>query len=120
MNRESQQAYDADHETGSMALAVRDISKIVEETIYVMFPDLRPHPATCDCDDCHYCHDAKCMRPNCVARRDTRPVRVRYGRMPKEEKVDRAAMDAGRAAGRQVDLSNSASDRIGGRKGLNG
>lgn len=118
MNRESQQAYDADHETGSMALAVRDISKIVEETIYVMYPDLRPHPSGCDCDIHHYCHDANCMRPNCVARRDTRPVRVRYGRMPKEEKVDRAAVDAGRTAGRQVDLSNSASDRISGQKGL--
>jgi hypothetical protein len=118
MRRESEASYDADHKAGSMALAVRDIAKIVEETIYVMYPDLRPHPSGCDCDIHHYCHDANCMRPNCVARRDYRPVRV-SGRMPKAEKVDRAAVDAGRASGRQVDLSNSASDRIGGQKGLN-
>lgn len=116
MRRESEQAYDAEHEAGSMSLAVRDITKIVNETVWNFYPDLRPHPSDCDCDTCHYCHDANCMRPNCVARRDFKPIKTR-ARAPKEEKVDWAARDAGRAAGRAVNLSNNPSERLGDDKG---
>lgn len=111
MNRNSKAAYDEQHEAGSAAVAIRDIRKVVEEEVYILFPDLRPHPSDCDRDDCHWCHDAKCRRSNCVARRDWRPVRTR-GRAPKEEREDWAAIDAGRAAGQAVNLSNKPTDRI--------
>jgi hypothetical protein len=116
MRRESESAYDGDHEAGSMALAVRDIGKIVDEIVWQTYPDLRPHPSNCDCNACHYCFDSKCQRPNCVARRDYKPIRTR-ARAPKEEKVDWAARDAGRAAGREVNLSNQPSERISNQKG---
>jgi hypothetical protein len=115
MRRESESAYDSDHTAGSMELAVRDIAKIVRETVYVIFPELRPHPSDCDCDKCHYCHDAYCRRPNCVARRDQRPMRIRTTPV---EKVDQEAVSAGRSAGREVNLSNQPSERLGAQKGL--
>lgn len=115
MSGESQEAYDKDHEAGSMSLAVRDIAKIVQETVYNLFPDLRPHPADCDCDLHHSCYNANCQRPNCVARRDWTPMRVRFS-APKPERVDYEAQQAGRAAGREVNLSNNPSERIAGQK----
>lgn len=119
MNRDSTEAYDADHKAGSMAVAVRDISKIVQETVYQLFPDLRPHPTGCDCDDCHWCYDARCQRRNCIVRRSWVPMRTgRRAAAPKAEKIDYAAQQAGRAAGREVNLSNNPSERIGGQKEL--
>jgi hypothetical protein len=111
MRNETETAYDATHSTGSMELAVRDIKKVVEEEVYKLFPDLRPHPSDCDCDLHHLCYDATCNRPNCRARRDRKPVRIRYRATP-QEKVDQAAVDAGRSAGREVNLSNKPDARI--------
>lgn len=117
MRKSTESAYDSEHEAGSMAIAIRDIEKIVEEAVFLQFPDLRPHPSGCNCDNCHWCHDANCDRPNCVARRDWNPIRTR-SRAPKPEKVDWAAQDAGRSAGRSVQLSNNPDKRIGGQKEL--
>ena len=39
-------------QTGSMALALRDIKEQAMEAFYEDFPDLRPHPADCTCSDC--------------------------------------------------------------------
>lgn len=38
--------------TGSMELVLRDIAKMAEEALFDAFPDLRPHPADCDCKEC--------------------------------------------------------------------
>lgn len=38
--------------TGSMELALRDISLVVTEAMYEMFPDMRPHEAGCKCARC--------------------------------------------------------------------
>lgn len=116
MKRESQKAYDNEHESGSMALAVRDIEQIIKDMMYEIWPDLKPpppHPDDCDCDSCHDCDDPKCQRYWCKQKR--KPVRYRSRAQPK---IDRAAREAGRQAGREVNLSNSPSDRIGNRKGL--
>lgn len=119
MNQNSVESYDSDHEAGSMAVAVRDIAKIVQETVYQLFPDLRPHPVGCDCDTHHTCYDANCQRPNCVSRRDWKPTLTgRRASAPREEKIDYEAQQAGRAAGREVNLSNNPSERIGGQKEL--
>lgn len=119
MSTDTRDSYDEEHEAGSMAVAIRDIAKIVEETVYQLFPDLRPHPVGCDCDNCHWCYDAYCQRSHCVARRDWKPMRTgRRAAAPKQERVDYEAQQAGRAAGREVNLSNNPSERIGGQKEL--
>ena len=35
-----------------MEVALRDISVVVREAMYDFFPDMRPHPANCQCDKC--------------------------------------------------------------------
>lgn len=110
MRRESERAYDADHETGSMALAVRDIREVINEFLYNEYPDLRPHPRDCDCDKCHSCQDPKCQRANCVAAR--KPIRVRSRRERGLSASEYAAQQAGRAAGRTVDLANNSDRRV--------
>lgn len=40
-------------ETGSMALAIRDITDLAKELMYMEFPNLRPHPVGCTCDRCN-------------------------------------------------------------------
>lgn len=115
MRRASEQAYDEGHSAGSMALAVRDMKEVILEAVYVEFPDLRPHPADCECDACHTtkCRDPKCSRPRCVARR--KPVRYRSVAQPK---IDYAAREAGRAAGAKANISNNPGERIGNRRSL--
>lgn len=118
MAGESRRAYDETHESGSMEVAIRDIRVVIDEMMYAEWPDLRPHPPTCDCDDCHRCQNPNCKRPRCVAAR--KPIRVRRGAAPRE-KIDEAARQAGREAGSRVSLSNKPSERIGGnRPGLPG
>jgi hypothetical protein len=116
MNEDIRRDYDAAHSSGSMELAVRDIRIVVQEMVWDTWPDLRPHPSNCDCDDCHRCHDANCQRRNCVAARDWKPTRTRM-RASKEEKVNWEARAAGRAEGAKVNLSNKPDSRIGGSRG---
>lgn len=115
MRRAQETAYDADHKAGSMNLVMRDIKQVVKEAVWDFFPDLRPHPADCDCDRCHRCSDPKCNRTNCRIARQ--PVRYRSVAGPK---IDYAAREAGRAAGRKADISASPHTRVGGRKGIEG
>lgn len=39
-------------QTGSMALALRDIDELAKEALWDDFPDLRPHPVDCTCQPC--------------------------------------------------------------------
>jgi hypothetical protein len=103
MRRESEGSYDASHEGNSAALAVRDIRQVVKEAMWDFFPDFRPHPEDCECDDCHTrkCEDPDCKRPRCVAKR--KPVKYRSsGRA--QRAIDYAARAAGQQAGREASL----------------
>jgi hypothetical protein len=108
MARGSEEAYSkSDSPSDSFALAIRDIKQQVQEALWDFFPDLRPHPANCDCPNCHYrkCNDSDCQRPMCVERR--KPVkasRVRSRKIP-ERAVDHQAIAAGREAGRKAKLT---------------
>lgn len=113
MREETETSYDATHAAGSMDLVVRDIRAQVLEAMYQAFPDLRPHPADCDCDSCHFCRDPKCQRRACVEAR--KPIRFRSSAGPK---IDHAAREAGREAGRRAQITNNPSERIGGRREL--
>jgi hypothetical protein len=105
MRRESEQSYDAAHTGNSAALALRDINALVKEALWEFFPDLRPHPANCECDNCHTakCNDPKCSRPRCVARR--KPVRYKTD----TRKIDWSARNAGARAGAEANLHGNPS-----------
>jgi len=60
-------------ETGSMALAIRDITDLAREMMYEDFPDDRPHPEDCDCDYHHRCNNINCTRPGCHERQCQNP-----------------------------------------------
>jgi hypothetical protein len=62
-------------EGDSMSLAIIDITDLSREAMWEDFPELRPHPADCDCDRCHRCSDPDCQRPRCKAART--PVKTR-------------------------------------------
>lgn len=100
--------------TGSMALALRDIRLVVQDAMWDLFPDMRPHPDDCDCDHCHVCDDQNCMRPRCKASRSKRaPARVQTVR------ISRDAERAGMAAGAKVQIISDAS-QLRGTKGTIG
>jgi hypothetical protein len=74
--------------TGSgMELAIRDIRKQAEESLYQDFPDLRPHPVDCPCKTC------------VAARKPTRRRSVSRGRQ-----IDWAAQTKGSQAGEQATI----------------
>ncbi len=112
MRRAQRKEYDAGHKAGGMELVVKDIKDMIKEFMFEEFPDMRPHPPECECATCHYmkCRDLKCQRPMCVQGR--KPVRYRA---EKQGKVDFAAMDAGREAGKKVRLDNGAANVSGGK-----
>jgi hypothetical protein len=103
MRNESEKQYDAGHTGNSAALAIRDIQVVVREALWEFYPDLKPHPADCDCATCHArkCNDPNCQRPACVERR--KPVRYRSSGAS-QRKIDWAARSAGAAAGREANL----------------
>lgn len=89
--------------TGSNAIALRDIRDIVNEAMYLLFPDLRPHPEGCDCDVHHTCSDKNCKRPNCrLARSKRMPARM------KEYAYDPSVVRRGQQAGREVTILSDA------------
>jgi hypothetical protein len=98
MRSAQETSYDAEHEAGSAALAIRDIRDVVAEAVFEFFPDLRPHPEDCTC--------AVCER-----RRSQKLKPVRYRRDTRV--VDYAARAAGRDAGSKVNISNPAGKRVG-------
>lgn len=84
-------------QTGSTALALRDIEDLAREAMYEDFPELRPHPEDCDCDSCHRCDDPECTRTGCVARR--KPVKYRG---PQGRRMVGAGLVAGKDAGEKA------------------
>jgi hypothetical protein len=90
-------------ETGSMALALRDITELAKELMWDEFPELRPHPPECDCDSCHAmkCSDPNCQRPRCVERR--KPVKLSYAKTRYRE-LNYTALARGSKAGRDVNV----------------
>jgi len=104
MRRESEGQYDSSHSGNSAALAIRDIKQVVKEALWEFYPDLKPHPADCECGPCHTakCTDPDCDRPACKAKR--KPIKFR----PDNRKVDYAARAAGEQAGREANLHGSA------------
>jgi hypothetical protein len=100
MHRASQENYDANHTAGSMELAVRDIRQVVQDAVWDMFPDLRPHPEDCECQQC------KAKR---------KPVRY----YTDNRKTDWAAYAAGTEAADEVRIeAANVGQRIGKRKEL--
>ncbi len=114
MRREQESAYDASHQAGGMQLVVRDIYQAIEELSWDIWPELRPHPADCECAECHAdrCEDPKCDRPLCKERR--KPVRYRTD----NRKIDWAAQSAGKQAGDEARLAVHQGQRIAPRKEL--
>jgi len=100
----------------SMALAIRDITDLSREAMFEDFPDLRPHPADCQCDNCHFmkCTDPKCQRPRCVEAR--KPVKRSYARTYYREPVY-AAQARGAQAGQSARIMGR-DQSLGGRKGI--
>jgi hypothetical protein len=87
-----------------LVLASRDSD--LRDRFYEEFPDLKPHPDNCECEDCHTmkCNDDKCTRPRCVELRKQRNKPVRY-RAPREVKMDLHAHSLGRSAANTADLA---------------
>lgn len=85
----------------SLALALRDISALVQDMLFEVFPDLKPHESGCEC-------------AQCSAKR--KPVRYRTD----TRKSDFSARNAGQRAGREADLQGHPGRRMGSRKNLPG
>lgn len=101
--------YDPTSKTNDMAVALRDIRQTVRESVWDFFPDMRPHPETCECAECHFqkCVDPDCKRPRCVeARKPVRRGSIRY------LAYDPAGATAGRKAASEVNLANPATRRM--------
>lgn len=108
-------AKSTEESTTGKELVLRGIAEDLQEFFWDAFPNLRPHPADCDCDTCHRCDDPKCKRPRCVERR--KPIRYRS---EPERAFSNAAFQRGTAAARTADLTGR-DRRVGSdnRKGLN-
>jgi hypothetical protein len=91
MSEASRKAYDAEHEAGSMALAVRDMKQAAMDLYKQQFPPPPPIP----------------VDPN-YKPKPGRAVKVR------EVAIDYGAVGQGRKAGRAADLSAKPSRRVGG------
>lgn len=87
-----------------LVLASRDGD--IKETLWEAFPDQRPHPDDCQCENCHYirCNDINCTRPACVEYRKMRRKPVRY-RAPRQVKLDHQAYSMGTSIANSADLS---------------
>lgn len=86
----------------------------LNEVLWDAFPELRPHPKSCNCDNCHYrrCTDSRCKRDYCKAMR--KPLKYRAASVG-GPKIDYAAQDAGRRVANTADLS-AGRNNVGGRK----
>jgi Protein of unknown function (DUF2786) len=98
----------------SMSLAIRDITDLSKEKMYEDFPEMRPHPADCDCDRCHRCSDPKCQRPRCKAARI--PVRTRGMGSYRLRQANVAAQARGAKAGSEARIM-SRGPTVGSKKG---
>lgn len=76
---------------------VEDKKSVVQEALWDLFPDLKPHPDDCDCDGCHRCSDKSCQRSRCRMAKMPAP-RVRYRNM------NMSAYRAGGSVAKTADL----------------
>lgn len=97
--------------TGTMALALRDITDLARELMWDEHPDLRPHPDDCQCDDCHplKCGDPQCQRTVCIERRKP----VKRGRAPRYRELNYTALARGSAAGKEARVSGKGDRSMG-------
>jgi len=75
----------------------------VMEAYYEAYPDRRPHPPECECENCHYqkCNNQRCQRTICVNARKP----VRYG-ATRYRVLNGDARNAGRSAANRADLTD--------------
>lgn len=75
------------------------------EFFYEMWPEARPHPAECECDNCHFmkCSGRECSRPRCKEYWKNADKPVRY-RAPREEKIQADAYNRGSSVANDADL----------------
>lgn len=99
-------------DSGSMAIALRDMRDIAREAMFDDFPDMAPHPPDCDCDKCHVCDDPKCQRPRCKARRQ--PLRATHYR-----NMSVAGAARGRQAGHEAKIVGRGASMPGKKRELN-
>jgi hypothetical protein len=78
----------------------------IKELYFDDNPEERPHPAECDCDNCHTykknCRDSKCQRRLCVENR--KPVLLSRSRKY-VDKTDYTALVQGRKIGQEANLA---------------
>jgi len=86
--RLSNQAEEQGQNTGSTALVLRDIRLVIEQALFELFPDMRPHPSNCQCE---VCTEKK------------KPIKLR------DTKVSLEAMNRGHRAGNEVEIMSNAS-----------
>lgn len=100
MNRHNKQA------TSGKEMVLANMEESLSEALWEHFPELRPHPDTCECDGCHLmrCQDGKCKRSICVSGR--KPVRYRRTASVGGPRVDYAARSAGSNVANTADLSS--------------
>lgn len=90
-------------EENKYALVLRDRASDLDEFLWTKFPDLRPHPADCDCARCHSCSDPKCER--CAWK--YKPVKTRGTGAYRTIAYNPAANAAGRRAANNADLGQT-------------
>lgn len=96
--------------SGGKELVLANRDEDLLNALWDYFPNLKPHPAGCDCDSCHYCGRPGCKRVRCENAR--RPVRSSRAQIRAVQYSAHAAA-AGRKAGATVDLSSGG---LGGRR----
>lgn len=95
-------------------LVVAGRKEAVNETLWTEWPDMRPHPKGCDCEQCHFCGKADCKFEKCryYAANKDKPIRASKVR---ELVYNPAGAAAGRAAADSVNLAKGSIE--GGPKG---
>lgn len=90
-------------------LVLHNAEEDLKEFFYEMYPDRRPHPADCECEDCHFgkCNNKACTRPRCKRYWENYNKPVRGGRRWVEPKIDSSARQAGSSAADRADLSGA-------------
>lgn len=95
--------------TAGKGLVLANRLDLLVEFFYETFPNLRPHPETCECETCHFmkCYDDSCDRPRCVEWRKSNASASRRAPKIREEKVDHDAYSRGRETAATADLDGA-------------
>lgn len=103
---EMKQAREAASQGHELVLAGR--ANDLDEALWDLYPDRRPHPADCECDTCHFakCKDKACTRPRCQQYWANYNKPVRY-RAPRTLMGDANARAAGASVANRADLGGT-------------